>query len=319
MQHSETVANFHCMTPAVILFVFNRPKQTAQVINALRDVAPPTVLLVADGPRRTHPHDAENCAEVRQIVAELIDWNPVILTHFAPENMGCRARVSTGLTWAFQHVDSAIILEDDIVPNPSFYRYAGELLELYKTDKRVGVIAGTNHQPEPFHCADSYYFSRYGHCWGWATWKRAWEHYDDQMVEWPKLRASNWINSIFSNSRHARTWTKLFNAVYDRRKNSWAYVWQFCLWAHGMKTILPAQNLTENIGLGPDGNGTNTVSTDSSRLHKKATPLLFPLKHPASTDWNEQADHFTQDLIWGKRPKPPRWIRFLNFLIRRPQ
>jgi hypothetical protein len=161
---------WHVNTP-IAFFIFNRPDTTARVFEAIRQAQPSKLLVVADGPRSTRPGEAEKCAATRAIIDQ-VDWECEVLTNYSDVNLGCRHRVSSGLDWVFEQVEEAIILEDDCLPHPTFFRFCEELLEWYRHDHRIVAISGDNFQNGHQSGEFSYYFSRYVHIWGWATWRR---------------------------------------------------------------------------------------------------------------------------------------------------
>src|SRR5215831_13781675 len=161
----------------VALFVFNRPKLTATVYERIRAARPRRLLVVADGPRPFRPEDRQLCRATRQIVSAP-DWACELLTNFADENLGCGRRMSSGLDWVFQQCSEAIILEDDCVPCESFFSFCSEMLNRYREDARIMHVSGNNFQDGRTRGRGSYFFSRYTLSWGWATWRRAWSHYD---------------------------------------------------------------------------------------------------------------------------------------------
>ncbi len=169
--------------PTTVFLIFNRPAETFRVFDAIREARPEKLLIVADGPRPTRPGEAALCNETREVL-DRVDWSCQVLSNFAETNMGCGRRVASGLDWAFEQVEEAIILEDDCLPDSSFFPYCGELLERYRADERIMMISGNNFQNGASRTADSYYFSQLPHCWGWATWRRAWRHYDFVMQDW---------------------------------------------------------------------------------------------------------------------------------------
>ena len=295
----------------VALLVFNRPHLLARVLERVREIRPETVLVVADGPRDGVPNDAQLCAEVRALVRERIDWGPNVLTQYSDTNLGLRRRVSTGLDWVFENVGEAIVLEDDCLPDPTFFRFCTELLDRYRNDSRVGAISGSNFQSRTPSCEESYYFSKYPHCWGWATWQRAWKLFDNSMTEWPRLRDQRWLEGVFADESHARYWAELFDGVYNGRINSWAYARTFSCWAHSMMTILPQVNLVTNVGFGEAA--THTTASNS-HLERSATAMSFPLRHPRTVTINAAADRFTQSAVFGSakprsaKEKLRRWI-----------
>lgn len=281
----------------VALFVFARPDHTRAVIRQIRQARPAILLVVGDGPRPNHPADRERCAEVRRIIEREVDWNPRLLTLFSETNLGCRQRISSGLHWVFQQVKEAIILEDDCLPDPTFFRYCGELLHHYADDARVGCISGDNFQPQPFACGASYYFSKYNHCWGWATWRRAWSFYDDTMSGWPELKAAGWLQGVFSDAREAAYWTRIFDTVHRRELDTWDYVWTYSCWAQSFLSILPKINLVANIGFG--SSATHTTGAMPPWLPLSAQAMPFPLRHPPVMVVSHAADQWSQKNIFG--------------------
>jgi hypothetical protein len=129
----------------VAFFIFNRPYTTEKVFAEIAKAKPPKLLVVADGPHPDRPGEVDACATVRAIINH-VDWKCEVLTNYSDVNLGCRRRVASGLNWVFDQVEEAIILEDDCLPHPSFFRFCEELLEIYRHDERVMHIAGSNFQ-----------------------------------------------------------------------------------------------------------------------------------------------------------------------------
>src|SRR6266566_849672 len=182
------------LSTPVAFIIFNRSERTAEVFGAIRAARPAQLFVIADGPRPDVESDATKCAATRAII-ERVDWPCQIFRRYADKNIGLRRNVSEGLDWVFNQTERAIILEDDCLPDPSFFPFCEELLERYAEDRHVAMIGGTNLDPE--HAAprgeDSYYFSRFWQIWGWATWRRVWQLCDHEMKEWPELRRSCWL------------------------------------------------------------------------------------------------------------------------------
>jgi GT2 family glycosyltransferase len=163
------MANFQLTTPVAFL-IFNRPDTTARVFEAIRQAKPPKLLVVADGPRPDRPDDIEKCKAARAIV-EGVDWDCEVLKNYSDINLGCGKRPATGITWVFEQVEEAIILEDDCMPNPTFFEFCQAMLAEYRDDKRIMMIGGTNFLGEWKSKIQSYHFSFYGGTWGWASYK----------------------------------------------------------------------------------------------------------------------------------------------------
>jgi glycosyltransferase involved in cell wall biosynthesis len=294
LESKKNEDNWQLTTP-VALLMFNRPDTTQKVFDAIRQAKPPQLLVVADGARVDKEGEVELCQQTRAIINQ-VDWDCEVLTNYSDVNLGCRKRVSSGLDWIFEQVEKAIILEDDCLPHPTFFRYCQELLDKYRDDERVMMISGDNFQFGNKRTEHSYYFSRYGHVWGWATWRRAWTKNHDSMPQWEKLRYSNWLHTLLQNEQAAAYWSKVFQAVYDGF-NTWDYIWVFTLWENEGLCILPEVNLVSNIGF---GSGTHTTTTESPFANMLVEAMTFPLSHPPEIERNVEADNFTESTQFSR-------------------
>jgi hypothetical protein len=258
-------------TAPVALFGFNRPGCLSQVFNRVREVQPPKLFLVLDAPKSNRPDDIPKWEACKKIF-EGVDWQCEVHRNYAKENLGCRWRMTTGISWVFEHVEEAIFLEDDCVPHIDFFPFCAELLERYRHDSRVGMIAGHIAHFEPVPHETSYYFDRFNTIWGWATWRRAWNTFDQKMTEWPRVKKSRELESVLGSN------SSLFNAmddVYDNKLSSWASAWCLSCLRQGFLCIHPTANLITNIGVTGDHN------QGQSRWHfVPTTGTAFPLVHP---------------------------------------
>lgn len=270
----------------VALLIFNRPHLTRQVFERIREASPERLLIVADGPRG--PHEKELCAASRA-VAEAVNWPCEVLRNYSDTNLGCRARVSSGLDWVFSECESAIILEDDCLPDPTFFRFCDELLHYYQHNTGVSMIGGSNLQLGRRRGVHSYYFSRYSHVWGWATWRHAWRLYDVNLSAWKGLRNSNWLKTFFGQPRKAAYWQSVLDSVADGF-DTWDFQWMFTNWLHGRLSIIPQSNLVSNIGFEDGATHTFGISPYASL---PTAPMAFPLAHPAQLQPDDDADQFT--------------------------
>lgn len=281
--------------PAVAFFAFNRPHCTEQSLKAIRQARPARLLIVADGPRRSRPDDASACEFVRRL-CENIDWPCDVSRNYATENLGCRDRMASGIDWVFTQAAEAIILEDDCIPCPTFFRYCQELLHRHRHDSRVMHISGNRFTPDSEGSPSSYCFTRIPFVWGWASWRRAWRAYDKSMSAWPRLRETDWSSRVAGGRRLGRRLSAVLDAVHRGKLNTWDYQWLFtCLLNDGLATI-PATNLVSNIGF--DAAATHTVRP--SRLaNLPSGALRFPLTPPAILASDRTRDTAAMRLILG--------------------
>jgi hypothetical protein len=272
--------------PPVILIIFNRPDTTRKVFEAIRAAEPPRLLVVSDGPRPSKPGEAERCAATRAIIDE-VDWDCEVSKDFSAENLGCRRRVASGISWAFGLVDRAIILEDDCVPSPSFFPYCAELLERYAEDERIMMVSGDNQLFGASFSGESYYFSRNVHAWGWATWRRAWDKFDLPMADWPEIRRRHLLDPYFETSSDRYYWDSLLQYVYEGNIDTWDYQWVYSILANNGLSIVPKVNLVRNIGFNADATHTKAESVYGSL---EAAEIKFPLGHPRIVVQSSDAD-----------------------------
>ena len=286
----------------IAYIIFNRPRHTRETFAAIRAQRPAQLFIIADGPRSDHPTDADRCREVRGIV-EGIDWPCDVHRNYADENQGCKHRVISGLDWVFSQVEHAIILEDDCFPHPDFYSYCDALLELYKDNDRVMVITGCNFQGRNRRGDAAYYFSKYNHVWGWATWRRAWQKNAPALEFWPRWKESvSWMNE-HRDKVERRYWENIFDRMYRNEINTWDYPWMASVWYHGGLTATPNVNLVTNIGFGPDG--THTIAHGDQ--DGMASYPLGLLTHPAKVEQDRKADRYVFDHTFGGRTQRLSW------------
>jgi hypothetical protein len=279
----------------VALFMFNRPETTRLVFDAIRAVRPSRLAIIADGPRPDVPGDEAACAEARSVL-EWIDWPCDVRTLLSPRNMGLRARIESGLSWLFSQFEEAVILEDDCVPEPTFFRFCDEMLGRYREDTRVLSVSGSSFQFGAQRGSGSYYLSRHGHVWGWATWRRAWALHDPEMADWPAARRDRWLETQFSSPVAQQYWDHIFETAY-RTRHTWDFPWRFSYWRrHGMH-VIPNANLVSNYGF--DEGATHTQQANSIFAFLPTSPMRFPLVHPAAVEPHREADDFTEDILYS--------------------
>jgi len=273
-------------TPTVVLIIFNRPDTTKLVFEAIRAARPSRLIVVADGPRPAKEGEAQKCEATRRIVDQ-VDWPCEVIRLFSDVNMGCRMRVASGITRAFEITDRAIILEDDCLPSPSFFEYCAELLDRYAEDERVMMISGDNHLFGKSFSRDSYYFSRYSHIWGWASWRRAWDRYELGMEAWPEFRRRGLLSQYFPRASERYYWDSILQYVYEGHIDTWDYQWVFSVLANSGMSIAPRRNLVRNLGFHPEATHTRGASVYSELA---AEELELPLSHPRTVVASSDAD-----------------------------
>lgn len=285
---SQTVA-LH--TP-IALIIFNRPDLVHQVWESIRAARPRRLFVVADGPRANHPEDAAPCAACRAIV-EQVDWPCQVERNYAEANLGCAQRVVTGLDWVFEQVDEAIILEDDILPEPDFFPYCQALLEHYRNEEQIFGIGGYNALGEWPASGSSYVVHRLPAIWGWATWRRAWQQYDFLLTRYQGLNVYERLTAHLPDAEQVAYRWLLYNAFTERQSISWDIQLSLICCLVGGLWISPGTNLITNIGF--DERATHTQMMDDLRSHTRVGASPLPLAHPdgpLSTVIDDQFDRW---------------------------
>lgn len=261
----------------VVLLVFNRPDLTAKVFEAVRAARPPVLFVAADGPRGDRPDDVRLCSQTREIV-QGVDWDCDVHWKFADRNLGCGPAVSQAMEWVFDGVERAVVLEDDCVPDPTFFPFCDELLELYQKDSRIMQIAGSNLQtPAEVFGVASYSFASFPLVWGWATWRRAWQHYDIAMTNWPRFRDTGGLDGLHATRSRRRHLRHEWNSIHAGN-GTWDHQWQYTVMSQHGLSIYPATNLVTNLGFRADATQTTLAG---SMAAVPTRPLTFPLTHPS--------------------------------------
>ena len=245
------MASDKALAVPVLLVIFNRPGNTQRVFNEIRKARPAKLFVAADGPREDRPGEAEKCQACR-IIIDQVDWDCEVHTNFRETNLGIKIGVTFGINWFFQNVEAGIILEDDCLPNRSFFFFCQNLLERYQDDERVMMISGSNCQFGISRSDGSYYFSRLPGIWGWATWKRAWKYFDASMRTFPLFKEQKQISNIFESGLVRKYWLDRLSSYYDGLALAWSYAWLYALLAQNGLCICPNKNLVSNIGFTVD-------------------------------------------------------------------
>jgi hypothetical protein len=282
------------LTTSVAFILFNRPDLTQIVFNAIRQAQPQRLLVIADGPRTSS--EKLKCLEARGIINQ-VDWKCEVSTNFSDENLGCRNRISSGLDWVFDQVEEAIILEDDCLPAPSFFPFCQTLLDRFRYDKRIMAISGNNFQNGILRTPYSYYFSKYNHCWGWATWRRSWEHWNFSATPWMEFKNAGLVDQLSEDPYEIAYWRKIFDNLFlEGKPDTWDYAWTFKCWSQGGLTILPNTNMVTNIGFREDGTHTTQTNPLTANLPSHD---IWEISHPPFVIRHKQADLYTFDHNFG--------------------
>jgi len=260
----------------VLFIIFNKPETTERVFEAIRAMKPKHLFIAADGLRKGNEQDKINCPKVREIIKK-VDWPCNLKTLFQKENLGCKKGEVAAMDWFFNNVEYGIVLEDDALPSKSFFKFCEELLKKYKDDERVMHISGGNFQRGFKRNDYSYYFSKHVLIWGWASWKRAWKKYDINVKLYPQIKKQGLLKDLYPNFFERMNMKNSLDLIYYKNFDTWDFQWSFSVLVHGGFSIIPNENLVQNIGM--VSGATHMTSFDKERS-LSTKEMHFPLKHP---------------------------------------
>lgn len=299
------------MALSILFLIFNRPDTTARVFESIRQAQPARLYVGADGPRTEREGEAERCMEARRIATQ-VDWPCEVKTLFRDENLGCRRAVSGAITWFFEEEEEGIILEDDCLPDPSFFPYCSALLERYRDDERIMCVTGDNFQNDMNGWPHDYYYSIHNHCWGWASWRRAWKLYDAELNSFEEATARPLLNRLSQVPGFADYWSVIWGRVKRQEIDTWCYQWTWSCWANGGLTCTPRVNLVSNIGFGPAA--THTTGENSALANLPTSAVEFPLVPPPQMTASTSFDDYVARTVFGIGHKEKRRRGFLKRL-----
>jgi hypothetical protein len=265
----------------IIFIVYKRLETTKKVFDKIKAIRPSKLYIVADGPKISS--EKPTCSAVKSYIEENIDWECQLIKIYSDYNLGCARRVQSGLDKVFSKEEKAIILEDDTLPDLSFFKFCEELLERFKNDDSVAHISGCNLQPNAVNFHESYCFSSIVNIWGWATWRRAWRNFDLNMSSWEKEDQESLLINWCTNKREMFGKKKMFDLHCNNPDPwTWDYQWVYSCWKHNALSIIPRNNLVTNIGIGPEAS--NTKSKISIDMYPKVIQSIDQnLIHPQKT------------------------------------
>lgn len=281
----------------ILFIIYNRPDLTTKVFNQIRMIKPKKLFVAADGPKQKKG-DAEKCQAARNILNQ-IDWQCEIKTLFSSSNLGCKVGESKPMNWFFDNVSEGIIIEDDTLPNTSFFYFCENLLNYYRNEKRVSMISGNNFQFGIKRGASSYYFSKITHTWGWASWKRAWRSYDVQIKTFPNFKKENKIGEIFEHEGLQKYFLQNLERVYHNKADTWDYQWTYATWLQNGLCVIPNVNLIKNLGFRNDATHTKTYNEKLSNMDAEEISEII---HPSEIIRDKDAEIHTYNILYAPQP-----------------
>ncbi|MCG9793931.1 glycosyltransferase family protein [Flavobacterium algicola] len=277
------------VTSPILFLIFNRPKETTVLFNAIKAVKPKKLYVAADGPRNNGKDDA-SCKETRAIINQ-VDWDCEVITLFREQNLGCGKAVSGAITWFFENEEEGIILEDDCLPSDDFFRFVDAMLIKYRVDDRIGHICGCNFQDGIKRSNADYYYSKLTHVWGWASWRRVWSGYDFKMNGLEEVIATDVLAGLTNSKLSKKMIYNAFRRTKAGEIDTWDYQYFFLNQVNARLSVIPNFNMISNIGFNADGTHTFNANSPMANVSFKEMPEL--IVSPSFISQDRIADEYT--------------------------
>jgi hypothetical protein len=278
---------FYTTKSPVLLLLFNRPEHTKVVFEEVRNAKPNKLYIAIDGPRSNNEEDRIKIDLIKEYILNNINWDCNVKTLFRESNLGCKNAVSSAITWFFEHENMGIILEDDCLPLNSFFSFCDELLTKYEYDERVRHISGVNYLNSKIKIEETYYFSKFTHVWGWASWKRVWKDYSKDILLNYDLNNYFKFYNIYPDRKICDAIFKELKRVQSGKLNTWDYQYLFLNFIKNGLTIIPKYSLVKNIGFNFE-----STHTQSNPYYMRELKNINHITHP-----NEMIPNVDFDLI----------------------
>lgn len=293
----------------VLLNIFNRPDTTLRVFEKIRECKPDKLYIAADGPREHREHEAALCEETRKVIQ--VDWDCEVHYLYRSTNLGCKMAMSGGIKWFFENEPEGIVLEDDCLPGEDFFRFCDVLLEKYRHDTRIGHISGARMAQGMQFGDATYYFSKYTFIWGWASWRRVWKDYDENLLVLDGFLEQDLFKYVYDKKKVTDRLITNLNLVKTDVINTWDYQYLFLNFWNNRVNICPNVNLISNIGF--DARATHTKDK-RNKFADVPLETFREVKHPDYFVPNIDADYYVlkleeEDMITTFKIKTIRVIK----------
>lgn len=276
----------------VLLITYNRKDNALKVLERLRKAGVSILYIAGDGAKENE-QDKEKVMRTREAIQKAVDWKCNVKYRFSEKNQGCKYGPVNAINWVFEREEYAIILEDDIIPNLSFFSFCGELLERYKDREDIMMVSGCNIMSRTESVKESYFFEPLATTWGWATWRRAWNKYDLAMQGWEEMKKEKVLEELFLRDT-AFSLKRDFENVAVNDRDIWDYQWQYTMIKNGGYGIVPKYCMIQNIGF----DDKDATHTDGAPFKYRDFQMPFPLVHPQKMDGNIEYEVYVEKQIY---------------------
>ena len=276
---------YSCNSP-ILFHVWNRIDVVKKVFAKIKETKPKILYFSSDGPRNNE--DKMKIRTIRKYVKNNVSWDCKLIKIFFKKNLGPKYAIIKAINEIFKKEKKLIIVDHDCLCDNSFFRFADELLEIYKNEEKIKLISGNYICKKNIKFDKSYYFAKHPQIFGWATWRRSWQEYDIEMKKFKKLTSFFWLLIFFKlNIVKAIYFYNKFKLSKNGKINTWDYQLLFSIWVKKGLVIRPTVNLSKHIGWGEQAfHGKHDDDLKDIKVEK----IRFPLKHPKYIIPNNKAD-----------------------------
>lgn len=288
----------------VLLITFKRLDTTLKVFESIRSVKPEKLYISSNAPNPAKPGEEEMVMSVRQHLEKTIDWPCKVEKLYRTEHLSAKDSIWSAICWLFKNEERGIILEDDTLPDTSFFYYCEDLLMKFEADKDIRFINGCNFDYKGL--KKSYGFTRFMNMWGWATWRRSIEIVDQSMAEWKTMPdKKGFLEKIFQGQKPkvkdlaSEYFLKTFDQTAEDKIDTWDYQCIFSNLLSETYAVFPGKNMVTNLGFGSGGTNTNFDSYFLSAM--KRNKMEFPMSEPSEKNNDENYLEFILERLFGLR------------------
>ena len=284
------------MKTPILLMVYIKPETTIEIVNKLKEIKPKKLYISINVPLKKNKDEIIKNDHVLEIL-KLISWKCKIKYKKRKKHVDAYTSYRDAIRWFFKNEEEGIVLEDDTLPNKSFFIFCSRMLKKYRNDKRISQVCGSSFKNHNKFYNANYFFSNYNLCWGYATWRRSIKHYDEMMSKWPYLKKNNYLFKIINNKKFVSYWTDIFDEQYKKKFRAWDYIWLYSNWSKNKIGIIPNKHLVRNIGFVKDATHTKIKYKDwFNKL--KTQEMNFKNFHPKSIEADLNYDNWLSRTVF---------------------
>ena len=216
------------MNTPILLMVYIKPETTIKIIERLQDIEPKKIYISINIPTKENEKEIIKNKKVVNILKK-INWKCKIKYKKRKKHVDAFTSYKEAIEWFFKNEKEGIILEDDTLPNVSFFKFCSKMLKKYRHNKKISQICGSSFKNFK-KTDDFYFFSNYNLCWGYATWRRSILDFDEKMLSWNKLKKENYLYEIVNDKKFVFYWTSIFEQQFKKKFRAWDYLWLYSNW-----------------------------------------------------------------------------------------